>query len=259
MQCIVLCAGFATRLHPLTRHRPKQLLSIGSGCVLDQIMDRLSEAGIQLATLVCNHRFIHDFERWRSRQRSPVSVRLIDNGVASADQRRGSVGDLNLALETLDLRDDFWVLHGDNFFTFSLRPAMHAFQQRGNTLVIYDVVSMERARRAGQVACNASGRIIGFAEKPMHPKSTWVSVGIYAFRAEIRSHVQRYVATGRPTDRSGDFLEWLYAQTPLYAFHVPPAQGAWLDIGTPDDYRRAKAITRQKACSDRTTPEGPPE
>lgn len=257
MQCIVLCAGFATRLYPLTRHRPKQLLPIGSGCVLDQMMGRLSGAGIQQATLVCNHRFIQDFEQWRSLQPSPVSVRLIDNGVASADQRRGSVGDLNLALETLDLQDNFWVLHGDNFFTFSLRPVKRAFQQRGNTLVIYDVVSMERARRAGQAACNASGRIIGFAEKPPHPKSTWVSVGIYAFRAEIRSYVQRYVAAGRPTDRSGDFMAWLYKRTPLYAFHVSPEQGTWLDIGTPDDYRQAKAITRQNVCSDMMDPKGP--
>jgi glucose-1-phosphate thymidylyltransferase len=247
MQCIVLCAGFATRLYPLTRHRPKQLLTIGSGCVLDQTMDRLSDAGIKQVTLVCNHRFIRDFELWRSHQPLPVSVQLIDNGVTTSEDRRGSVGDLNLALETLDLRDDFWVLHGDNWFTFSLRPVMRAFRRRGNTLVLYDVVSAARARRAGQVTCNTSGRIIDFVEKPPQPQSTWVSIGIYAFRAEIRSHVQQYVETGRQMDRSGDLMTWLHTRTPLYAFRVPQTQGAWLDIGTPDDYRQAKAIVHKKA------------
>ncbi|MEJ2155840.1 MAG: nucleotidyltransferase family protein [Desulfobacteraceae bacterium] len=249
MQCIVLCAGFATRLYPLTRHRPKQLLSIGSGCVLDQIMDRISDAGIKQATLVCNQRFIHEFEQWRRQQPSPVSVHLIDNGVTAEDQRRGSVGDLNLALETIDLRDDFWVLHGDNFFTFSLCPVMNAFHQQGNTLVLYDVVSEARARRAGQVTCNASDRIIDFVEKPLQPKSTWVSIGIYAFRAEIRSQIQQYMATGRSTDRSGDLMAWLHTRVPLYAFRVPRAHGVWIDIGTPTAYQRAKTAIQNKVRS----------
>ena len=246
MQCIVLCAGFATRLYPLTRHRPKQLLPIGSGCVIDQVMDRLSEAGIRQATLVCNHQFIKDFEQWRSRQTSSVSVQLVDNGVTAVDQRRGSIGDLNLALERLNLQDDFLVLHGDNFFTFSLCPVQSAFQRQGNTLVTYDVGSLSRARQAGQMTCSPSGRIVGFVEKPASPKSTRVSIGVYAFRAQIRIDIARYIASGLQTDRSGDLMAWLHARTSLYTHHVSQKDGTWFDIGTPEDYRLARSIIQKK-------------
>jgi glucose-1-phosphate thymidylyltransferase len=245
MQCIVLCAGFATRLYPLTLNHPKHLLPIDSRCVLDHLMDRLSEAGLKQAAIICNHRFISAFERWQSRQQSSTSIELVDNGVTSADQRRGSVGDLHLALEALGLQEDFFVLHGDNFFTFSLIPVLRAFLSQGNTLVTYDVGSKVRARRAGQVSCKKNGRIIDFVEKPEHPKSTRVSIGIYAFRTEIRSYIQKYVADGLPTDRSGDLMAWLHRQVPLYAYPVFQKDGAWFDIGTLQDYRLAQAIDKR--------------
>lgn len=242
MECIVLCAGFASRLYPLTRNRPKQLLPVGSGCVLDRIVNRLTEAGFLKATLVCNHKFIGAFEQWKARQDLTIEVDLIDNGVTSADHRRGSVGDLDLALSTLDVQDDFWVIHGDNVFTFSLRPVLNAFQHRGNTLVTYDVQSNRRARRAGQVSCDAEGRITRIVEKPDHPKSTRVSIGIYGFRKEVRMHIRSYIAAGHATDRSGDLMAWLCDQIPLYAYPVAINDGIWFDIGTPQDYQQAKAM-----------------
>ena len=239
MECILLCAGFATRLYPLTRHRPKQLLPIGPGCVLDCIMERLLEAGISDATLVCNHQFLDAFAQWRDQQRSTITLKLLDNGVTTAENRLGAVGDLHLALDTLDAQEDILVLHGDNLFTFSLRPVLNAFRQQGNTLVTYDVESDARARRAGQVSCDASGRITRFVEKPAHPLSTRVSIGIYAFRKEVRTHIQTYMATGLPADRSGDLMAWLCGRIPLYAYPVAPDDGIWFDIGTPQDYQRA--------------------
>jgi glucose-1-phosphate thymidylyltransferase len=240
MQCIILCAGFATRLYPLTRNKPKQLLPLGSRCVLDHLMDRLLEAGLRHAAVVCNHQFIHQFEQWRSLQQPPISLNFIDNGVTCADQRRGSVGDLHLVFESLDLREDFLVLHGDNLFTFSLRPVLQAFQRQGNTLVTFDVGTAQRARRAGQVTCNHNGRIIDFVEKPHHPRSTQVSIGIYAFRSKIRRYIQMYVADGLPTDHSGDLISWLHRQVRLFAYPISTTEGIWFDIGTPQDYQDAK-------------------
>lgn len=239
MRCIILCAGFATRLYPLTRNQPKQLLPVGSRCVLDHLMDRLSEAGFKHANVICNHQFLHHFEQWRSLQQSPISVELIDNGVTYADQRRGSVGDLHLVLKRLDLQEDFLVLHGDNLFTFSLIPILQAFQRQGNTLVTFDVGTTQRAQRAGQVTCNRNGRIINFVEKPHYPKSTQVSIGIYAFREEVRSRIQEYVAAGLPTDHSGDLMAWLCHKVPLFAYPILKKEGIWFDIGTPQDYQDA--------------------
>lgn len=239
MQCIILCAGFATRLHSLTRHRPKQLLPVGSRCVLDHLMDRLSETRIRRATLVCNHRFIHLFEQWREHHQSSVYVQLLDDGVTNVDQRLGAVGDLHLALETLDVQEDFLVLHGDNLFTFSLNPILAAFNRQGNTLTTYDVRDIERARRAGQVTCDINGQVIAFVEKPSHPVSMEVSIGIYALQAEIREVISEYINLGLPTDRSGDLMTWMHRKVTLFAHPIPHNRGFWFDIGTPADYRQA--------------------
>ncbi len=235
----MLCAGFATRLYPLTLNRPKQLLPMGSGCVLDCIMERLLDAGISKATLVCNHRFFAAFEQWRDRLGSTITLTLLDNGVTAAKNRPGAVGDLHLALSSLDTREDFLVLHGDNLFTFSLRPVLNAFRQQGNTLVTYDVETDARARKAGQISCDDSGRITRFVEKPDHPLSTRVSIGIYAFRKEVRTQIQTYMTAGLPADRSGDLMAWLCSRTALYTYPVDVKDGIWFDIGTPQDYQRA--------------------
>lgn len=240
MQCIILCAGFATRLYPLTRHRPKQLLPVGSRCVLDHLMDRLSETRIRRTTLVCNHRFIHLFEQWREHHQSSVDVQLLDDGVAHVDQRLGAVGDLHLALETLDVQEDFLVLHGDNLFTFSLNPILASFSRRGNTLTTYNVRDIERARRAGQVTSDINGQVIAFVEKPSHPASMEVSIGIYALQAEIREVISEYISLGLPTDRSGDLMTWMHRKVTLFAYPIPHDKGFWLDIGTPADYRLAR-------------------
>lgn len=240
MQCIVLCAGFATRLHPLTRHRPKQLLPVGSRCVLDHLMDRLSETRIRLATLVCNHRFIHLFEQWREHHQSSVDVQLLDDGVTRVGQRLGAVGDLHLALETLDVQEDFLILHGDNLFTFSLNPILAAFSRQGNTLATYDVRHIERARRAGQVVCDINGQVIAFVEKPSHPAGTEVSIGIYALQAEIRELINKYINLDLPTDRSGDLMAWMHRKVTLFAYPIANDNGFWFDIGTPADYRQAR-------------------
>lgn len=240
MQCIVLCAGFATRLHPLTLHQPKQLLPLGSKCILDHLMERLSETHIRSAVLACNHRFIRQFGKWLNHQSSPLRVQLIDNGVCRPDQRLGSVGDLHLALEKMDIQEDFLVLHGDNLFTFPLNPALDAFHRQGNTLAIYDVHDMDRAKRAGQAVSNDKGQIVSFVEKPHKPAGTKVSIGIYMLQAGIRDFIKEYVTLGLPADRSGDLMAWLHRRTALFTHCFSPGSGIWFDIGTPIDYRQAR-------------------
>lgn len=103
----------------------------------------------------------------------------------------------------------------------------------------YDVESNERARRAGQVSCDADGRITRFVEKPEHPQSTRISIGIYAFRKEVRTHIQTYMSAGLPADRTGDLMTWLCSRISLYTYPVALKDGIWFDIGTLGDYQRA--------------------
>lgn len=239
MQCIILCAGFATRLHPLTLNQPKHLLPVGKSCVLDVAIERLAEVGFSEVVVVCNHRFAAHFDQWQRQVSSPVKVHLFDNGVKRSHRRKGSTGDLHLVLESLDIHQDFLVLHGDNLFTFHLQPILDAFHNKGNILATYDVQNLERARRGAQITCDAQGRIIDLVEKPAVPDSTRVSIGIYVMRAEIRHQISRYHSAGLPSDRTGDLMAWLRKHVALYTYDIPTKAGTWFDIGTPDDFQQA--------------------
>lgn len=241
MRCIVLCAGFATRLYPLTLHRPKQLLTVGNRYVIDFIMMQLADAGIQNAVVVSNHRFADQFKHWRRQSNPPVKVEIFDNGVSKASQRLGAVGDLHLVLDALDVRDDFLVVHGDNLFTFPLGPILNAFAQQGNILATYDVKNMHLAKNGGQITCDTQGRIIDLVEKPRHPKSSRISIGIYALAGTVRNHIVRYLSKKLPPDRTGDFMAWLHKQVALFTYPVARQDGLWFDMGTHETYQKALA------------------
>lgn len=239
MQCIILCAGFAVRLRPLTLDRPKHLLPIASRPMLDHLLDRLAESGIRSGVLVTNHRFAPNFERWFAAGEHAVAMRILDDGTETNETRLGSIGDLRFGLEHANVQEDFVVVNGDNLFTFSLGPIFETFRRRGNTIGLYDVGSKEVASRMGHATCDANGRVVAFVEKPPRPPTTLASIGIYVYRREVRDLVNRYMAEGGSGDRTGDFVAWLHKQTPVFGHALPAAAGVWFDIGSFDQYQEA--------------------
>jgi glucose-1-phosphate thymidylyltransferase len=239
VQCIILCAGFATRLRPLTLDCPKHLLPIAGRPMLDHLLDRLAESGIRSGWLVTNRRFFDNFNRWHSAGSHAVAIELLDDGTETNETRLGSIGDLNFALERGNIRDDFVVVNGDNLFTFSLQPVFEAFSRRGNIIALYDVGSKEVARLMGNAKCDESGRVISFVEKPSDPPTTLASIGIYVYRPQVRDLVNRYLSQGGSPDRTGDFVAWLYKQTAVFGHPIPAEAGVWFDIGSFDQYEEA--------------------
>lgn len=239
MQCIILCAGFATRLRPLTLDRPKHLLPIAGRPMLDHLLDRLAESGIRSGVLVTNHRFAPNFERWFAAGEHAVAMRILDDGTETNETRLGSIGDLRFGLEHANVLEDFVVVNGDNLFTFSLGPIFETFRQRGNTIGLYDVGSKEVASHMGHATCDAAGRVVGFVEKPPQPRTTLASIGIYVYQCEVRDLVNRYLADGWSGDRTGDFVAWLHNQTPVFVHSIPAEAGVWFDIGSFDQYQEA--------------------
>src|SRR5262245_38110585 len=136
LQCVILCAGFATRLRPLTLDCPKHLLPIAGRAMLDHLLDRLAESGIQTGLLVTNRRFFSHFDRWYRSGTHSISLELLDDGTETNETRLGSIGDLKFSLERGNVRDDFVVVNGDNLFTFSLGPVLDAFNRRGNIIAL---------------------------------------------------------------------------------------------------------------------------
>jgi glucose-1-phosphate thymidylyltransferase len=249
MRCVILCAGFATRLYPLTRSMPKHLLPVGGQTVLDYVVEQLGAVGIRHSVLVTNRVFREAFHRWAAQRTSGLEVQIVDDGSTANGNRLGALGDLQFGLERGSIREDFLVVNGDNLFTFPLRSTLDAFRRRGNTIVLYDVGSLAEAAKMGIATCDEAGRVIAFQEKPPQPATTLVSIGIYAYRQEVRDWVDRYLGEGNCPDKTGSFVEWLYQRTPVYGHRIEPGEGLWFDIGSHEQLARATAsLTNIPRC-----------
>jgi glucose-1-phosphate thymidylyltransferase len=235
MEAVVLAGGYATRLWPLTRHRPKMLLPVGESTVIDRILAQLeADDRIDTVYVSTNERFADDFAGHlddTSFEKPRLSIeQTLDEG-----EKLGVVGALAQLVERESIDDDLLVVAGDNLLEFDLASFLDFFDGTdGSTLAAYDVGSREQASSYGIVELDGE-RVVDFQEKPEDPPSTLASIACYGFRAEDVRFAE-YLAADNNPDEPGWFLQWLQAHRPVYAFTF---DGAWFDIGTPENYLRA--------------------
>jgi len=235
MEAVVLAGGYATRLWPLTRHRPKMLLPVGETTVIDRILAQLeADDRIDTVYLSTNERFAEDFATHLAENSYEKPQLSVEETVAEGE-KLGVVGALAQLVERESVDDDLLVVAGDNLLEFDLASFLDFFDGvDGSTLATYDVGSLEEAGSYGIVELDGT-RVIGFQEKPSNPPSTLASIACYGFRAQdVR--FGEYLAADNNPDEPGWFLQWLQANQPVYAFTF---DGAWFDIGTPENYLRA--------------------
>jgi glucose-1-phosphate thymidylyltransferase len=228
MRTIILAAGYATRLAPLTDSIAKQLLPVGGRPMLDWVCDKVEEVSDDIH-VVTNSRFAEDFRRWAS-GRSGVTVD--DDGTASNDDRLGAIGDIAFVLERTGLDDDLLVIAGDNLFEFGL-PGLAAFWESNgvaSAVAVYDCGDVELATHYGVVELDEDERIVGFEEKPSEPASTLVATATYLYHREHLPLIERYLAEGNPPDQPGRLVAWLFRREPVYGYTF---EGEWYDIGSP--------------------------
>lgn len=229
MRAVILAAGYATRLRPLTESVPKQLLPVGGRPLLDWILERVRELEeVDGVHLVTNSRFAPDFARWAE----PNDVVVHDDGTTSNDDRLGAVGDLRLVVEQAGLAgEELLVLAGDNLFEFSL-PAYVAWwrgkPQVASAVALYDVGDLELATHYGVVETDGDDRVTYFVEKPSDPPSTLAATLVYLLASEHTPLVERYLAEGHGRDNAGSFLGWLSRRHAVYGYRFA---GRWYDIG----------------------------
>ena len=245
MKAVILAAGYATRLRPLTDDIPKHLLPVGGRPMLDGVLDRVREIEeVDAVHLVTNSRFAPQFAGWAARH----GVTVHDDGTTSNEDRLGAVGDLRLVIEDAGLEDDeLIVLAGDNLFDFSL-PRFgqwwRAKPQPASAVPLHDVGDLELATSYGIAEIDAADRIVSFVEKPSDPPSTLASTLIYLLPP---AHV-RLVATcldeGLSPDHAGSFLGWLAGREPVYGYRF---EGSWYDIGNHDQLLEADNRLRRLA------------
>lgn len=241
MKALVLGAGYATRLYPLTRERPKPLLPIGGVPILQRLCEKLyAVAGLDRIYVVTNHRFVGHYYSWlrdyQDRRKPPVPIEIFDDLTTSNDDRLGAIGDIDFVVRAAKVDDDLLVLAGDNLFEFDLAEFAAYGKSKGVAVGVKDVGSRDLASLYGVIEADASGRVVDFEEKPPVPASTLVSIGVYFYSKASVPHFRQYLEEGQKKDAPGYFVQWLHPRVPLYAWRVT---GDWYDIGDIDSYNRA--------------------
>ncbi len=233
MKAVVLAGGYATRMWPITKDRPKMFLPVGDGTVIDVIFEDLeSDARIDEVFVSTNERFSGAFESFIDESPYEKPTLSVEETVAE-DEKFGVVGALEQLVDREGVDDDLVVIAGDNLLSFDVGEFVDFFEDAGTPcLVAYDVGSRERAKSYGLVQLDGD-RVTDFQEKPDDPRSTLVSIACYAFPSDTLAEFDTYLADGNNPDEPGWFLQWLQARGTVNAFTF---DGAWFDIGTPESY-----------------------
>jgi glucose-1-phosphate thymidylyltransferase len=238
VKAIVLAAGYATRLYPLTLDRPKALLEVAGKPMLEHVLEAIEPIGLDGVYVVANSKFAPHFEDWE--RGSSFEATVIDDGTTDDSSKRGAIGDIAFVLERESLDDDLLVVAGDNLFSESLEGfGDEARRRRAPVLAVYDVGDLEAVRGFNAIEVGADGRIVYFEEKPEHPRSTLTGIALYHYPRDALPLVRRYVAEGNNPDQPGRLVQWLYSRTPVYTWRVP---GLWFDVGSREHLDEAERV-----------------
>lgn len=244
MKAIILCAGYATRLYPLTIDKPKALLEIKGQTVLGNILKKVEEIPeINEAIIVSNNKFFKQFEEWQRNfsSKSRLKIKVLNDGTQSNDDRLGSIGDLVFAISTEKINENFLAIHGDNLFNFNLKePFLYFKNKKTNVVGLYDVANYEKAKQLGNAKIDKNGKIINFIEKPANPETTLASTGIYFYLCETISLIEDYYSKNK-SDASGNFLEFLFKKVNLYGY-IFSHKYQYFDIGTLEALEQARRV-----------------
>ncbi len=244
MKQIILAAGYATRLYPLTENTPKPLLPVAGVPMIEHVLASSAAIGhIDHTMVVTNNKFAGHFEQWLTgyRETNPnFNGTIINDGTTSNEDRLGAIGDMHLVLEQESIDDDVLVIAGDNLFTGDLSSyGTRCRKANAPVLGLYDVDSTEEARKYGVVSVDDNDRLTSFEEKPKEPKSTLIGIALYFYPRATLPEISRYIEEGNNTDQPGRLIQWLYPQQPVYTWPVP---GTWLDIGSKETLQEANRI-----------------
>lgn len=236
MKCMVLAAGYATRLYPLTENFPKPLLDIQGKSILDWLLQDVDvNIDVDEYIIVSNHKFIEHFQKWQQSCKLKHPVSVLDDGSTANENRLGAVKDIMYAIEQLHIDDDLMVLAGDNVLDFSLKGFADFFKEKSATCVMrYFEPEESKLRRTGVAEVSEDAKIISMEEKPREPKSNWAIPPFYIYKREDLQVIRRGIEDGCETDAPGSFIAWLCGQCDVYAYEMP---GKRYDIGDLKSYQ----------------------
>lgn len=234
MKAIILAAGYATRLYPLTENKAKPLLEVQGKPIIDYIVEKIEHcAEIDEIYVVTNEKFYNDFCNWQKMRKSKRRIHIISDKTAENGTRLGAIGDIDYVISTQRVFDDFLVIAGDNVFSFQLTEFIQFYKKYETTvLALYD--TKDKKKITGRLGCVEleKNRIMKFEEKPEQPKTTLAATACYLFPQEDL-HFIREALEEKHFDRPGDLVKFIAEKKPVYGFQF---SGYWFDVGTHDEY-----------------------
>jgi len=244
VKLIVLAAGYATRLYPLTLNQPKPLLPVAGKPMLEHVLDNLMPIDeIDAIYIVTNARFAGHFEGWAGAYQTGPKVRPIAtiNDKSTDDSNKlGAIGDMNLVIEQANITEDLIVVGGDNLFSESLGAFGDFCRERQAPVTgVYDVGDLNEIKKYNAIEIDDQDRITYFEEKPAHPKSTLTGIALYYYPQSVLPLIKQYIAEGNNPDQPGRLVQWLYPRAPFYVWRVP---GIWFDVGSKETLAEANRI-----------------
>ncbi|MBR6765274.1 MAG: nucleotidyltransferase family protein [Clostridia bacterium] len=237
MKCLILAAGYATRLYPLTENFPKPLLKVGEKTILDWLVDDIDTASvIDEYVVISNHKYAIHFEEWAKTKKQKITV--VDDGTSTNETRLGAVKDIQFAIEQLQLDDDMLVIAGDNVLDFSLTKFIEYSLKKGtSTIMRYFESNEAKLTKCGVVEIDENDKIIGMEEKPEQPKSNWCCPPFYYYTKQDAKLVKKGIEAGCGTDAPGSYIAWLSTVTAVHAMAMP---GKRYDIGNLESYEQVQ-------------------
>jgi glucose-1-phosphate thymidylyltransferase len=239
MKAIVLAAGYATRLYPLTLETPKPLLEVGGRSILERLLAQLAKVeSIDDVYVVTNAKFAERFREFAEGFEGEPAVTVVDDGTRSEEDKLGAIGDLELVISREGIDDDLLVAAGDSIFTEAdlAEFVRLGLEMQAPVIGVYDVGDPEAVKRYSAITTDDEGRIVAFVEKPAAPETTLVGIALYFYPRSVLPLIHDYVAEGNNPDQPGRLVQWLYPRLPVYTWTVP---GRWYDIGSSETLEQA--------------------
>ena len=243
MKAIILAAGYATRLYPLTKNTPKALLELDGKPIVEYIIDEINRIDvIDEIIIVSNHKFYDHFKTWADGFDNEKRIKIINDGTTNEETRLGAIGDILFAIEKNNIDEEIMVIAGDNYFTFSLLSYYEFYTSKNaDCICVKKIDDKEDLKRYAIVSLDENRKVVDLEEKPENPKTDIAAFATYIYKKDTLPLFKKYIDEGNNKDAPGFFVEWLYKIKDVYAFEM---NGECYDIGTYESYEQVQQIAK---------------
>ncbi|HON07789.1 MAG TPA: nucleotidyltransferase family protein [Verrucomicrobiota bacterium] len=248
MEGLVLAAGYATRLYPVTLTQSKCLLKVAGKPMIDYVIEKLLPLpGLKTIYVVSNAKYYDSFKEWLdsySSNKPKIPIELVNDGSTDDSNKLGAIGDIQFVIKNKNINTDLLIIAGDNLLTGSIDGFLRFCKQKNSPVLgVYDIKQLSEVSKYSSVVVDSTEKIVDFIEKPADPKNTKIGIALYYYPKSVLPLFDKYISEGNNKDQPGRFVQWLYKLQPVYACEIP---GIWFDVGDINVLEKAEKFLLNK-------------